>query len=84
MGIHAEDCYELALIRESELWDRKQELSNFPNEKLMQLVKILEEDASDFLKSVHQFYESRGFISNKQRIAVVDSLSRYPENYLEG
>ena len=84
MGIHAEDCYELALLRESELWDRKQELTNFSNEKLMQLIRILEDEATDFLKSVYQFYESRGFISDKQRVAVVNNLSHYPENNFEG
>ena len=83
MGIHADDLYDLALMEECDIWDRQQALSEKSVPELMNLVVLLKDDATAFLKSVHQYYKSNGSITAKQRSVVIRSLARYPESYFE-
>ena len=83
MGIHADDLYDLALLDECEIWDRAEHLRTYTDEGLMDLVKILGVDASEFLKSVYKYFKNYGKITDKQRNASIRNLAQYSETLIE-
>ena len=83
MGVHADDLYDLALLEEVEIWDRTENLRSYTDEELMNLVKILGVDASEFLKSVYKYFKNYGKITDKQRNAAIKNLAQYSETLIE-
>ena len=83
MGDLADDLYDKYLEEEYESYRFKQQLLKYSDSELMHLVELLGLDAPDFLSSVYRQFKVKGYISHKQKIAVIRMLSSYSETYFE-
>jgi hypothetical protein len=83
MGDLADDLYDKYLEEEYESYQFKQQLLKYSDSELMHLVELLGLEAPDFLSSVYRHFKVKGYISHKQKIAVVRMLSSYSETYFE-